>query len=225
MPIRIAIDGPASSGKGTVARLTARRLDYAYVDTGAMYRAVALLALRDGLSLSDGDSLGGLTRGLRFAFAWDGTRLQISVNGEDVSDAIRAETVGQGASRVSIHPPVREALLDQQRRLASAGGVVMEGRDIGTVVLPDAELKIFLDASLDVRARRRTEEMIRRGMDASLETTRAEIQERDIRDRSRLVAPLRQAAGAVYLDTSALTPEEAVERIASLAKAVGSAQD
>ena len=225
MPIRIAIDGPASSGKGTVARLTAQLLDYAYVDTGAMYRSVALCALRQSLSLEDGEALGALTRALRFAFSWDGARLRVRVDGEDVSSAIRAEAVGQGASRVSVHPSVRAALLDQQRRLAAGGGVVMEGRDIGTVVLPDAELKIFLDASLDVRARRRTDEMLRRGLAASLAVIRAEIEERDIRDRSRPVAPLRQAAGAVYLDTSALTPQEAAAQIAALAEAAGADRD
>ncbi len=221
MPIRIAIDGPASSGKGTVARLTARRLGYAYVDTGAMYRTVALIAERRGVSMDEGEALGVLASGLRFSFSWDGERLQVFVDAEDVTDAIRAESVGQGASRVSVHPPVRAALLDQQRSLAAAGGVVMEGRDIGTVVLPDAELKIFLDASLDVRAARRTAELDRRGMQADLEGIREEIRVRDVRDRSRPVAPLVQAEGAIYLDTSELTAVAAAERIVALAAALG----
>ena len=225
MSICIAIDGPASSGKGTVARLTAQQLGFAYVDTGAMYRAVAFFALRQGLMLEDGRALGSLARSLQFSFSWDGSRLQVAVDGEDISDAIRAEAVGQGASRVSVHPPVRAALLDQQRRLAAAGGVVMEGRDIGTVVLPGAELKIFLDATLQVRAQRRTQEMLRRGIEASLEDIQAEIQERDLRDRTRSIAPLRPAPDAVYLDTSGLTAAEAADRIALLALAVRSARD
>ncbi|MFT5682081.1 MAG: cytidylate kinase [Myxococcota bacterium] len=220
MPIAIAIDGPASSGKGTVARLTARRLDYAYVDTGAMYRTVALIASRRGVSDDDGAALGALTAGLTFRFAWDGERLRVFVNEEDVSDTIRAEAVGQGASRVSVHPPVRTALLDQQRALAVGGGVVMEGRDIGTVVLPNAELKIFLDASLDVRATRRTAEMTRRGLAASLSDIREEIRVRDVRDRTRPVAPLKQAPGAIYVDTSDMTAASAAEHIASLAEAL-----
>lgn len=217
MPIRIAIDGPASSGKGTVARLTARRLGYAYVDTGAMYRIVALIASRRGLSLEDGAAVGVVTAELAFSFSWDGERLRVSVDGEDVSDLIRAEAVGQGASRVSVHPSVRSALLDQQRSLAAAGGVVMEGRDIGTVVLPGAELKIFLDASLDVRATRRTEELQRRGISASFADIREEIRVRDVRDRTRSAAPLRQAEDAIYLDTSDLTAESASRKIAELA--------
>ncbi|MDG1482110.1 MAG: (d)CMP kinase [Myxococcota bacterium] len=220
MPVRIAIDGPASSGKGTVARLTARRLGYAYVDTGAMYRAVALFAQRRGVSTSDSEALGVLTAGLSFGFAWNGSRLTVYVNEENISELIRDEAVGQGASQVSIHPPVRAALLEQQRDLASAGGVVMEGRDIGTVVLPDAELKIFLDASLDVRAARRTAEMTRRGLTASLPQIREEIRIRDVRDRTRPVAPLTQAPGAIYVDTSSMTAAEAAEHIAQLAEAL-----
>ena len=220
MTIAIAIDGPASSGKGTVARMVARTMNYAYIDTGAMYRSVALLAERAGVSLSDGPALGRLAAGLRFAFAWDGEALRIEVSGEDLSSAIRSESVGQGASKVSAHPEVRAALLGLQQQLGSAGGVVMEGRDIGTVVLPDAALKIFLDAELDTRAARRTAELRRRGLDVTLAEIAAEIRQRDAQDRGRAIAPLLQAEDAFYLDTTALTPEQVAARIAEMARRV-----
>ena len=218
MPVAIAIDGPASSGKGTVARLTAQMLGFAYIDTGAMFRTVAFLAQRQGISWEDDEALGALASALVFAFSWNGQTLKIEVNGEDLSAAIRAESVGQGASRVSVHPSVRRALLEQQRRLSQVGNMVMEGRDIGTVVLPDAALKIFLDAALDARAARRTQELNRRGLRANFHDIREEIRIRDVRDRTRSHAPLRQADDAIYLDTTELTAEEAAERIVSLAR-------
>ena len=182
-----------------------------------MYRAVAFICGRRGLPLEDAVETGAVADSLDFSFTWDGDSLKVAVNGEDLTLAIRAESVGQGASRVSTHPSVREALLDRQRSLATAGGVVMEGRDIGTVVLPDAELKIFLDASLDARARRRTDELNRRGFAASYDEIREEIRVRDVRDRTREVAPLKQAEGAIYLDTTGLSAEAAADRIVALA--------
>ena len=214
--ITIAIDGPASSGKGTVARTVARRLNYAYIDTGAMYRSVALAAQRRGLDLAHADELGQLTTTLEFQFRWSDSGLRVIVNGEDWSDAIRTETVGKGASDVAVHAPVRAALLERQRALAREGGIVMDGRDIGSVVLPDADLKIFLDASVDERARRRHAELVARGLDVSLDTIRNEVSERDHQDRTRAEAPLIQTEDAVYLDTTAMSAEASAEQIVQM---------
>lgn len=219
MPDRIciAIDGPASSGKGTVARMVARALGYAYVDTGAMYRAVALLALEAGLPLGDAEAVAALASGLDFGFRWDGEQLRVSVNGRDVSEQIRAETVGRGASDVAVHPPVRAALLSLQRALGTAGGVVMDGRDIGTVVLPDAELKIFLDATPEERARRRTLELRARGLEADEARILDEIRARDLQDSTRAVAPLLPAADAVVLDSTHRSAAEMAAEIERMA--------
>ncbi len=216
--ITIAIDGPASSGKGTVARAGAQTVGYAYIDPGAMYRRVAYAAQQQGLALNDGDALGALTVGLGFKFLWEGSTLRILINGEDWSDRIRTEAVGMGASDVAVHPQVRAALLDRQRDLARSGGVVMDGRDIGSVVLPDADLKIYLDASVDERARRRHAELLSRGLQVSLEDIRSEVAERDHQDRNRTEAPLVRTEDAVYLDTTALSPEASAERIVRMVR-------
>lgn len=216
--ITIAIDGPGSSGKGTVARAVARALGYAYVDTGAMYRAVALLGLRDGLDLDSESAMAPVARSLDVRFTWDGDVLRVALAEHDVTRAIRSEAVGQGASQVSALPAVRQALLDRQRELAAEGGVVMDGRDIGTVVLPDAQLKIYLDADLDERARRRHEEILRRGETTPYDHVRAELHHRDERDRNRSVAPLRVADDAVVVDSTEMTIRQAVERVLSLAQ-------
>jgi len=218
MSIQIAIDGPASSGKGTVARSVACELDFSYIDTGAMYRVVALLAEERGISWGDAEGLGKLAEELDFGFQWSGEQLVVLVGERDVSTQIRLEEIGQGASRVSEHPTVRTALLSQQKRLGEDGRVVMEGRDIGTVILPNADLKYYLDASLDERARRRTQELRRRGVDASLEKIRTELAQRDLRDKNRVVAPLRQAPDAIYLDTTSLSVSEIVNLIIEKAK-------
>jgi CMP/dCMP kinase len=216
--LAIAIDGPGSSGKGTVARGVARALGYAYVDTGAMYRSVALVALRQGLDPDDEDAVAAVARELRVAFTWDGDVLRVEVDGEDVTRAIREERVGEGASRVSALPAVRAALLDRQRELAARGGVVMDGRDIGTVVLPDADLKVFLDARVDERARRRHEELVRRGETVSYEAVRRDLAARDHRDRNRATAPLVPADDAVVVDSTELTIRQAVDRVLALAR-------
>lgn len=218
MSICIAVDGPGSSGKGTVARAVARSLGYAYVDTGAMYRAVALIALRHGVDWDDAEAVAKLAAGLDFQFHWDGDVLRLSVDGTDVSRELRRDAIGTGASRVSRHPQVREALLERQRDLARSGGVVMDGRDIGTVVLPDAELKVFLDADLDERARRRHEELLRRGEVVRFQTVREALAARDRRDAERDVAPLRPADDAVPLDTTELTIRQAVASVLFLAR-------
>ncbi|MEZ4237788.1 MAG: (d)CMP kinase [Myxococcota bacterium] len=214
--LAVAVDGPGSSGKGTVARGVARALGYQYVDTGAMYRAVALLARRQGVDWDDEPRLTALAEGLRFSFRWDGDQLGVEVDGEDLTHAIRADDIGRGASRVSRHPGVRGALLGRQRDLAADGGVVMDGRDIGTVVLPDADLKVFLDAALDERARRRYEELLGRGEPTTLEAVRSALAERDRQDRERATAPLRPAADAVRIDSTASTIDEVVAQILHL---------
>lgn len=214
--LTIAVDGPGSSGKGTVARGVARALGYQYVDTGAMYRAVALVARRRGLDWDDAGRVAEVARALGFAFVWDSDVLLVCVDGEDLTRQIRADDVGQGASRVSRHPEVREALLGLQRSLGAGGGVVMDGRDIGTVVLPDADLKVFLDADPDERARRRHEELVRRGEAVHLVEVRDALAHRDRQDRERETAPLRPAPDAHVLDTTNLTIGQSIDRLLAL---------
>lgn len=217
-PITIAVDGPGSSGKGTVARGVARALGYQYVDTGAMYRSVALAAQQRAIPWTDEAKLGELARTLRFRFSWDGEVLQVHVDDQDVTSAIRMDQIGQGASLVSALPVVRAALLDQQRALGAAGGVVVDGRDIGTVVLPEAELKVYLDAAIDERARRRHEELVRRGEVVHFTEVRDALDARDRQDRERAVAPLKAATDAVYVDTTDLTIRQAIDVVLALAK-------
>jgi len=217
--LSIAIDGPASSGKGTVARQVARALGLSYVDTGAMYRAVGLRALRAGLFLKDGPGVGGLAQTLHFDFTWDQTKLRIAVDGEDLTEAIRNEEIGRAASDVAVLPQVRHALLSLQRGLA-ARGAVMDGRDIGTVVLPDADLKVYLDASPEVRAQRRCNELAGRGDIRRLADVLSDIHARDAQDSGRVHAPLRAADDAVHIDSTHLAPQEVVAQILDLARAI-----
>jgi cytidylate kinase len=219
--ITIAIDGPASSGKGTVARAVARALRYAYVDTGAMYRAVAWTADQRGVAWDDEAALTTLAQGLRFEFAWDVDLLRVWVDGVDITTALRLDRFGTGASLVSKLPGVRTALLGLQRDLGARGAVVMDGRDIGTVVLPDAQLKIYLDADVSERARRRHEELIERGELVHFDEVLAALQERDRQDMERSVAPLKPAADAVRLDSTELTPRQVVDRVLSAARERG----
>jgi len=209
--LRIAIDGPAASGKGTVARALAAALGYAYVDTGTLYRALALRAVRLGCPLDDEPALADLAARLPVQLAWDGERLRVVLDGEDVSEAIRSEENGQRASAVARLPAVRRALLGLQRSLAAVGGVVMDGRDIGSVVMPDADLKLYLDASLEERARRRLRELHQQGIDAEFEQTRREVAARDAQDSGREVAPLRVLPDAWRVDTTGLDPDQVVQ--------------
>lgn len=221
----VAIDGPAGAGKTTVTRRVARALGYLLVDTGALYRAVALAAERAGVDWDDAQGVAHVARDLaaRHAIAFEslpdgGQRLML--DGQDVSAEIRTQPMGQGASKVSAVPAVRDALLDVQRSSGERGGVVLEGRDIGTVVFPDAEAKFFLTASIDVRAGRRHAELRARGIEADLDEVRREVAERDRRDSTRPIAPLRQAPDAVLLDSSKLSVDEVVlaivERVRTL---------
>ncbi|MCA9671083.1 MAG: (d)CMP kinase [Myxococcales bacterium] len=209
----IAIDGPAGSGKTTVSRRVADALGFTLLDTGAIYRALALTAKRRGVSWDDGEALGGLARELAVSFRRDGERNVVLLGDEDVSTAIRTPEMSSGASQVSRHGPVREALLELQRDFARHGPVVAEGRDMATVVFPDAELKVYLDAELDVRARRRFDERIERGESVRFEEVLASAEQRDAADSGRDVAPLRAADGAYHLDTSSMTLDEVVEAV------------
>lgn len=210
--IIVAIDGPAGAGKSTLSRRVAERVAYTLVDTGALYRAVALWARRRGIAWDDGPALGEMTSQLRFAFV-DGS---LEVDGERPGDALRTSETSLGASRVSAHPEVRAALLGVQRDMGRDGGVVLEGRDIGTVVYPDAELKIFLVASDEERAKRRLAELVARGEAATLEGVLEDLRSRDRRDEERAVAPLRMAEGATRVDTTGRTLDSLVEELAAL---------
>jgi len=209
----IALDGPTASGKSAVGRAVAWRLGYRYLDTGLMYRAVAREALRRGIPLEDGPALGALARSLRFRLEGD----RLYVNGEEATDALADPALGEPASRVAVHPEVRSALVSAQRALAQEGPVVMAGRDIGTVVLPDADLKVFLTASPEERARRRWRELRERGEEVPLQEVLREVETRDRRDATRPVAPLRPAPDAVVLETDGLPLEEVVRRVVDLA--------
>lgn len=208
----IAIDGPAGAGKSTVARALASELGFTYLDSGAMYRSLALAALRAGADTADGPGLGEIARELEIGFA-DG---RVELGGEDVTEAIRAPEVSAAASEVSIHPQVRDAMVGRQRELIGRGRYVAEGRDIGTVVSPDAPLKVFLTAAPSERARRRASET---GADPA--TVAAAQAERDTRDEAREHGALRPADDAVELDTTGLDVADVVERIAQLARARG----
>ena len=216
----VAIDGPAGAGKSTVARRLADALGYVLVDTGAMYRAVALAAKRAGIAWDDASSVGGLARSIvarrGLSFDRDAEKgVRVWLDGEDVSDAIRAPDMGMGASTVSGLKDVRDALFDMQRQAGQGGGVVLEGRDIGTVVFPDAEVKFFLTARADVRARRRFDELTAKGATVTLEETLADVRRRDQQDTTRPVAPLRQADDATLIDNSDISIDETVARMAA----------
>ncbi len=212
-PIVVAIDGPAGAGKSTVAKRLTALLGYRLLDTGALYRSVALLARRRGISWDDEQALAEVAAGLDVEFRLEGMTNRVLVAGEDISAAIRTPEVSEGSSQVSALPMVRAALLGLQRRLAGHGGVVAEGRDVGTVVFPEAGAKFFLTASDEVRARRRQGELAAAGVEADLAATLTEMQRRDRRDSSRAVSPLLCAPDAVVLDSSALTIDEVVTRM------------
>lgn len=210
----VAIDGPAGAGKSTIARRLAAKLGFVYIDTGAMYRAVALWALRENVDLSDAGRLEQLAQAARIEFAPGAAG--VLLNGADVTEAIRSPEVSQAASKVSAVPGVRRALVEKQREIGARHSVVMEGRDIGSVVFPDAEVKVFLDADPAERALRRARELEQKGESVRAEEVAEEIRERDERDRTRAAAPLLQAPGAVYVDTTRLTLDEVQAVILSL---------
>ena len=212
----VAIDGPAGAGKSTAARLLAARLGYALLDTGAIYQSMALRARERGVAWDDGPGVAALADGIDIAFRMDGAVNHVTLDGQDVTSAIRTPEMSDGASRVSALPEVRAALLGLQRRIGAAGGVVVEGRDIGTVVFPDAEAKFFLTANTDERARRRVAELTAAGKPVDTEQTKAEIIARDTRDSTRAAAPLRKADDAIEIDSSTLPPDAVVAKMADV---------
>ncbi len=220
-PFTIAIDGPAGAGKSTIAKLVAARLGFIYVDTGAMYRAIALFCLRQGIDPGNEADVTEAVQHARITIGHqDGTQ-QVILNGENVSGLIRTEQVGNMASAVSVYPAVRAHLLDLQRDLAASTSVIMDGRDIGTCVLPGADAKVFLTASSQVRAMRRYKELAEKGVVCNLQEIEQDIIERDQRDMTRAVAPLKQAEDAVLVDSSDMTIEQSVQAIIDAARSHG----
>jgi len=205
----IAIDGPSASGKGTVAQRVAGKLGFHYLDSGALYRLVALAAIRSGVDLGDETALSEVTAHLDVVFEDS----EIRLGNEDVSDAIRAEACSNAASRIAAYPQVRQALLARQRAFRRCPGLVADGRDMGSVVFPDAVAKIFLTASAETRAERRHKQLMEKGVDANIATLLEDIRERDRRDSNRDVAPLQVGAGTFLLDTTSLNIEQAVESV------------
>lgn len=214
----VAIDGPTASGKSTVARAVASALGFRHIDTGAMYRSVALVSIRRRVDLRDPAALTALAASLAIEFYHTPEGERIVVDGEDVTEAIRAPEISAAASIVSVVPGVRAELVARQQALGAAGGIVMEGRDIGTVVFPNAEVKVFLGASLEARTRRRYDELKAKGVEVDLDEVRRQESERDARDELRSHSPLRPADDAVILDTTLLTPEQVVDAIMQLVR-------
>ncbi len=211
----IAIDGPAGAGKSTVSRLVARRLGIPYINTGAMYRAVGIKARKLGIPFSDNPELREMLKNTDIKFVWDGQRERVYLDGEDVTDQLYTPEAGKAASDISTIPVVREALVELQRKIGKQEGGVLEGRDIGTVVFPDADFKFFVTASVEERARRRWKELKERGIDISLEKVIEDVRYRDEQDSNRAVAPLRKAEDAIEIDTTNLSIEDVVEKILS----------
>lgn len=211
--ISVAIDGPSGAGKSSLAKRLAKELGYLYVDTGAMYRAIGLYALRAGIDPKDEAEVLALLPGIRVELAYVQGAQRVLLNGEDVSGAIRTEAVGMAASGVSAHQGVRDFLLEQQRGMARTHDLLMDGRDIGTVVLPGATVKIFLTADCEARARRRLAELLEKGEKADYETVLADIRRRDWQDTHRTVVPLRQAPDAILVDTSDLDFEQSFQTL------------
>jgi len=205
----IAIDGPSASGKGTVAQLVAQKLGYHYLDSGALYRIVALAGQQRDISWQDETALARMAGSLDIRFG----NGEIFLNNENVGVAVRSEEMSRGASEVAVHPAVRRALFDLQRSFRKAPGLVADGRDMGSVVFPDAATKIFLTASAEVRAERRYKQLIEKGIAANMASILQDLQARDARDRARTVAPLKQCADAILLDTDHLTIEQAVQAV------------
>lgn len=211
--ISIAIDGPSAAGKSSIAKIVAKRLQYVYIDTGAMYRCVALYCIKNNIDLTLEKDVCQCLDDIHIQMDSDN---KVYLNDQDVSLEIRKDTVSLGASQVSKYQQVREFLVEQQRLMASSGRVILDGRDIGTVVLPDADLKIYQIASVETRAMRRYKENKERGMDADLETIKKEIEQRDYQDMHRAISPLKKADDAIVLDTSDLTLDEVVEKVLEL---------
>lgn len=218
MGYNVAVDGPAGAGKSTIAKLVAKEKGYIYVDTGAMYRGLAIHFLKKGVSPDDRAAVADACRDADVTIGYENGVQQIYLNGENVTDRLRTEEVGNMASKTSVIPEVRQKLLELQRSLAREKDVIMDGRDIGTNILPHADVKIYLTASVETRAKRRYDELRAKGADCNLEEISRDIKERDERDMTRKIAPLRQAEDAVLVDSSFMSISEVVEKICSYCK-------
>lgn len=216
MSMNVAIDGPAGAGKSTIARRVAEKLGYVYVDTGAMYRAMALFFLNKEIDVSDARAIEKACDDIEISIVYEDGQQKVLLNGEDVTGRIRDEKVGNTASVTSTYGCVREKLVALQRQLASRADVIMDGRDIGTCVLPEAQVKVYLTASVEVRAKRRYQELEKKGEACQLEEIEQDIRERDERDMHREISPLRQAEDAILVDSSDMTIDQVVERIVAL---------
>ena len=217
--LTIAIDGPSGAGKSTVAKSLAKRLDYVYIDTGAMYRSVALKVKEKGISPEDRSALKALASSLHVTFATEGDQTHVFCDGEDITSAIRTPEISRLASFISKQKEVRKSLVQFQRKMGEEGGVVLEGRDIGTVVFPNADVKFYLDADRDERVRRRYDEMIQKGMEVDFRETKEALVQRDHDDMHRTHSPLKRANDALWIDSTHRSVEEVVEEMVCLVKA------
>lgn len=222
MKVNIAIDGPVASGKSTIAKMVAKRLGYVHIDTGAMYRTLAYFAKRNDIAVDDKDRLVDLAKSLNIELTADE---RVIANGEDVTTAIRDQEISTDASKVSVFSEVRAIMVSYQQKLATSLGVVMDGRDIGTVVLPNAQVKIFQTASVESRAKRRLNEYLVKGIQVDLETVKKEISDRDFVDTNRLVSPLKKADDAIEIDTSTCSIDEVVDQICMIVDKVVKQRD
>ena len=218
MGFNVAIDGPAGAGKSTIAKKVAKEENFIYVDTGAMYRAIGLYIVRNGIDIHDKEAVEAAAPNAKVSLTYENGEQVVVLNGENVNGFIRTEEVSQAASVTSAYPVVRELLFEMQQTLAKENDVVMDGRDIGTVVLPNAQAKIYLTASVEERARRRFEEYKKKGMDVDIEELKKEIAQRDHQDMTREIAPLKQADDAVLVDSSDMTIDEVTEAIMNIIK-------
>jgi cytidylate kinase len=211
--IRIAIDGTASAGKGSIARGVSKRLGISYIDTGAMYRGLAYTLTRSDIPYDDHLKIAAVLAEISFDFFWNEEQLRLVVNGQDCTDFIRTEEIGNGASIISVIPEVRKALAVIQKKYSTSSSVVMDGRDIATVIIPDAELKVFVDANIETRAKRRYAELLNKGKQTTFEVVFKELKNRDYRDSTRKIAPLKRVADARLLDTTHISIEAGIEKV------------
>ena len=216
MAFNVAIDGPAGAGKSTIAKIVAKEKSFIYVDTGAMYRAMAIYFIKQGIKADESEKISAAVDGADVTIEYVNGEQQVLLNGENVTPFLRTEEVGNMASASSVNGDVRKKLVELQQKLAGTANVVMDGRDIGTCVLPNAQVKVYLTASVEVRAQRRYKELIEKGQEADFEKIKKDIEERDYRDMNRDISPLRQAEDAVLVDSSDLTIEESAKAILEL---------